>query len=125
MAIIWVLFIHAAAMVSMNFLHCLGERPYLKPIGNGDIGVDIFFTLSGFLIGFILIKELDKSNGQLSVINFYRSRFLRIWPALFFIIALTAPANPKLKFDSWFPVLTFINNFWGPLTHFWSVAVEF
>lgn len=49
----------------------------------GAIGVTIFFTLSGFLITYILIKKYDKE----SLKQFYINRLLRIWP-LYFIILL-------------------------------------
>ena len=52
----------------------------------GFLGVDLFFTVSGFLIGGIIIDQLDKEN-NFSFKNFYRNRFLRIYPTyLFFVI---------------------------------------
>ena len=42
-------------------------------------GVTIFFTLSGFLITFLLLKELEKTN-TIDVKKFYMRRVLRIWP---------------------------------------------
>ena len=78
---------HTALFVNANFQTCFNSvnifNIYGHLIAHGEIGVDIFFTLSGFLIGFILFKEFDK-NGSIDIFNFYRSRFLRIWPALAF-----------------------------------------
>ncbi len=52
----------------------------------GWIGVDLFFVISGFLIGGIII---DKAGiGQFSMIDFYRNRALRILPVYYAIIAL-------------------------------------
>lgn len=48
----------------------------------GDLGVDIFFVLSGFLISFILLKEFKKYGGRIDVLNFYRGRFLRLVPVM-------------------------------------------
>ena len=52
----------------------------------GGYGVQIFFVLSGFLITFLLIKELDL-NGKISLGSFYLRRALRIWP-LYYIVML-------------------------------------
>src|SRR5690349_15528394 len=41
-------------------------------------GVTIFFTLSGFLITYLLLKE--KELGTIKIKNFYIRRILRIWP---------------------------------------------
>ena len=48
----------------------------------GELGVDIFFVLSGFLISFILLRECQKYNGMIDIALFYKSRFFRLWPAL-------------------------------------------
>ncbi len=53
----------------------------------GYLGVDIFFTISGFLITYILYKEnLDSA---FSYGNFYRRRINRILPAYFFVLSVT------------------------------------
>ena len=51
------------------------------PTGLGHAGVAVFFSISGFLIGRILIENRDLS-------RFYARRFLRIYPAYFTTIAL-------------------------------------
>ena len=45
----------------------------------GDVGVTVFFVLSGFLITYILLKEKQKT-GTINIISFYIKRILRIWP---------------------------------------------
>ena len=54
----------------------------------GFIGVDIFFLISGYLIGSIIINELD-SSGKFSYSKFLLRRIRRILPALFFIILVS------------------------------------
>ncbi|NTW98979.1 MAG: acyltransferase, partial [Geobacteraceae bacterium] len=53
----------------------------------GEIGVTLFFVLSGFLITYLLQSE-KLSSGTISLQNFYTRRILRIWPLYFLIILL-------------------------------------
>lgn len=43
----------------------------LKIFPGGYIGVDVFFVISGYLIGKILINE-KKRTGQINLLNFYK-----------------------------------------------------
>ncbi|WP_063836147.1 acyltransferase family protein [Actinacidiphila yeochonensis] len=62
-------------------------RPDLLP--GGSIGVDIFYTISGFVITRLLIAEYARTGG-ISLRQFYRRRWLRLVPALLVVCALTA-----------------------------------
>src|SRR5436189_6466393 len=52
-------------------------------------GVTMFFTLSGFLITFLLLKEKETFS-DINIKSFYVRRILRIWPLyyLYLIIVL-------------------------------------
>ncbi|HMR81687.1 MAG TPA: acyltransferase [Niabella sp.] len=54
-------------------------------LGNGGLGVRIFFGLSGFLITYLIIKEIQKA-GRLNIRHFYIRRILRIWPVYFLVV---------------------------------------
>lgn len=56
-------------------------------IQRGGFGVDVFFTLSGFLITSILLGEHTKT-GDINFRNFYVRRLLRLFPALFCLLAV-------------------------------------
>ena len=58
-----------------------------KIFGHGEVGVHIFFTLSGFLIMFLALKELQK-NSSFSVAGFFKRRILRIWPLYFLVLSV-------------------------------------
>jgi peptidoglycan/LPS O-acetylase OafA/YrhL len=56
---------------------------------NGFDGVDLFFVLSGFLIGGILIKIFDSDDWDLDAIfHFWSRRWLRTIPAYFFVLLI-------------------------------------
>jgi peptidoglycan/LPS O-acetylase OafA/YrhL len=52
---------------------------------NGDLGVNFFFTLSGFLITNLLLQEREDT-GKINIGAFYARRFLRIWPLYFILV---------------------------------------
>lgn len=58
----------------------------VSALNGGFIGVDLFFVISGFLIGGIISKEI--SEGHFSFYQFYLRRIRRIAPALFFMMAI-------------------------------------
>ena len=90
-AIIWVFTLHAVVL-SQHWSDCFDLHDYNKWIlawpKAGDLGVDMFFVLSGFLIAYILMKE-HKKYGSIDVAGFFRGRFIRIW----FVLALYCPVE--------------------------------
>ena len=99
----------------------------------GDTGVQIFFTLSGFLITSILLSE-KQIHGTIRFRNFYARRFLRLLPALIIFYAILVPLMYfKLVPSSFwgliyafFYVYNFVPNsyFTLELSHMWSLALE-
>lgn len=81
----------------------------------GFAGVDIFFVISGFLMNEICQKQIGKKRW---VIDFYKKRFKRIYPALlcsvlFFFIVLTIfypPSITKNLYQQVISALTFTSN---------------
>jgi peptidoglycan/LPS O-acetylase OafA/YrhL len=64
-------------------------------IRNGDLGVNFFFVLSGFLITNILLREQAES-GKIHIPSFYARRFLRIWPLYFVVVLIGFVLLPAL-----------------------------
>lgn len=109
----------------------LARRPGLEMAG---FGVTIFFTLSGFLITYLLLQEKEEF-GNINIKQFYLRRILRIWPLYFFylsmsIIALLVYDKALLNSNIAYYIIMLAN---VPLIlgthlpvvhHFWSLAVE-
>src|SRR3954470_21880434 len=61
------------------------------PFRSGYVGVDIFFVISGYLIGGIILREAMA--GRFSFAVFYARRARRILPALFTVVLATCAAG--------------------------------
>ena len=57
-------------------------------VRGGFVGVDVFFVISGYLIGSMIIDEV--SAGRFSILAFYERRVRRIFPALAAMLVVTA-----------------------------------
>lgn len=101
----------------------------------GDLGVTAFFVLSGFLITWLLLKELDRTE-TISLKEFYIARTLRIFPAYYAFIAFSLAVDTALH-HYWSPgliaaavgyLVNYYNAFLGhpstSVSHAWSLAVE-
>src|SRR5262249_15856566 len=63
---------------------------------SGWMGVSFFFVLSGFLITYLILREIEV-NGKLDILAFYVRRVLRIWPLYYLVIAFGFLCYPLLK----------------------------
>lgn len=81
---------------------------------NGWAGVDIFFVLSGFLLGRILIRNLHE-RGRLGYPAFFIRRFFRIIPAYYFVLTLSLLVFSRIAWGG-FPLLL--------VGEEWAVAAE-
>ncbi len=119
---------------------------HLGYLDGGYLGVDLFFTLSGFLITRLLIAE-HQGTGRIALGSFLSRRARRLMPALLVMLAAVAVVTnfwgstsdyAKVRGDSlatlayvanWRSVLA-DNNYWAlfsrpsPLQHTWSLAIE-
>ncbi len=96
----------------------------------GNLGVRIFFVISGFLITRLLLKEEEKS-GSISLSAFFQRRVFRIAPVFFTYILIIALLDVLGVLDvPWKSLLiagTFTADVFRPdwyLGHFWSLSVE-
>lgn len=97
----------------------------------GGVGVMLFFVLSGFLITGLLCRE-EMDFGCIDVIGFYRNRALRIFPAYYFLLLLTAVmvSIGAVGDMPWYTIpvcMLYVRNIFGrgdALTHTWTLSLE-
>lgn len=59
----------------------------LERVVPGGSGVTIFFSISGFIITYVLLRERERTGG-FSAMGFYRRRFLKLAPPFLLVILL-------------------------------------
>ena len=130
--------LRGVAVLAVVLFHA--KAPWIK---GGYLGVDLFFPLSGFLITWSLLarrQRLPRLGALLK--DFYKRRFLRLFPALAILIILVviysftiAPAWIREQSVPSIPYvlasignIASVNKWWpgslGILGHTWSLAVE-
>jgi len=141
LAVMMVVFGHAGGTLSHGYTGWLSP---LQLLPDGEMGVRIFFILSGFLITSILVAEYDWTK-TICLLDFYKRRVLRIFPAFYtYLIVVTVlsvlgilPVAPQ----SLFLAATFLLNYmdyivlsfhlksfddigYAVVGHFWTLSLE-
>ncbi len=138
--------LRAIAVIAVILYHAQITIFNSQPFKGGFIGVDIFFVISGYLITYIILKEII-TTGTFSFNYFYQRRVRRIIPALLGVMLLSFPFAWIYLLPSSFDdfsksilySLGFSSNFYfhytgqqygaisgllKPFLHTWSLAVE-
>jgi peptidoglycan/LPS O-acetylase OafA/YrhL len=124
-AIVWVIVFHSWMVGRLS-------DPFQAVADYGWMGVDLFFVLSGYLIGHQLLKPL-RLGEPLHAGEFYRRRAYRILPAFLTVLAIYAWCPAWREAPSMQPLwqfLTFTVNLQldaklnHAFSHAWSLCVE-
>jgi peptidoglycan/LPS O-acetylase OafA/YrhL len=136
---------HVDGLRAIAVLAVIGYHIGLPGFSGGFVGVDVFFTISGFLIVGQIVDQLNR--GTFSLPQFFARRILRLFPLLFIVILATCmvgalvvamPAEYlELGRSAAYAALMISNqHFWAtqdyfdaaaatkPLLHTWSLGVE-
>lgn len=130
--------IRGIAAIAVVLIHALGSKGWPASVATrnytsawGNLAVDLFFCMSGYLITGMLIREKQRT-GTIAVLRFYKRRAFRVFP-LYLVYVLAVFVLGAL---GWFVVpwqqtvqaLTFTREFFGgpPLAYgiLWSLCVE-
>jgi peptidoglycan/LPS O-acetylase OafA/YrhL len=131
--------LRAIAVTAVILFHL---EPSMLP--NGHLGVDLFFTISGYIMTAIILRNFNQENFFLKA--FYINRIRRIIPPLFAVIIIITPISCFILFSDQLQVffsaiacsVTFTTNFCymtqtgyfapnaaeDPLIHLWTLAIE-
>jgi len=85
--------LRAIAVVAVVLFHL---NPVL--LSGGFLGVDVFFVISGFVIGRLLLNELSQT-GRIQLKTFFARRIFRLLPALA-VVTITVVAFAHMFFTS-------------------------
>jgi peptidoglycan/LPS O-acetylase OafA/YrhL len=110
----------------------------------GFVGVDVFFTISGYVVALAIFREQEK--GDFTLINFYGKRLRRLAPSLYLVLSATIifcviycfPQDTFAALKNSLLIAIFYSNIYlakqtgyfdagadqQPLLHTWSLSVE-
>ena len=117
-------------------------------VPSGFVGVDVFFVISGYVVTRSVLRRLNGSEGKFSFWGFMRDRFVRLAPALIFLVlaflGFQLATSPRFSYqailESGLFSMGYISNIYsqiklgdyfgevaatGPFLHTWSLSVEF
>lgn len=127
--------LRAISIALVVFAHCTGTRFFPSFVflreNLGNLGVRIFFVISGYLITSLLLNEM-KATGRISLKWFYIRRALRIFPAAYIYIGtlciFSAFGFATLTGKQIAHAFSYTVNYLEPrpwnIGHLWSLSVE-
>jgi peptidoglycan/LPS O-acetylase OafA/YrhL len=127
--------LRALSVLLVIYQHAANKTPAMRRF-QGNLGVDIFFVLSGFLITFLLNRE-KRETGKVDLAAFYVRRVFRILPIYSVVLATYILLTRFSGYgDKWQEMkgelpyfLTFCNELaptfhYGPFSLTWTLGIE-
>ncbi len=155
-SLLWVFFGHNYSNDAMSeiyknptyYLDFVKNWLYLTLYG-GSAAVDSFFVMSGLLVAYILLKEMDKNEGKFNAVYYYVHRYIRltplyainfaVWVALYPLMSESPRQHEDLgkeflqsQCQYWWSNLLYIHNLFGNIDynmnycydHGWFLSVD-
>ncbi len=133
--------LRGVCIAAVVLFHGCAQAGLVGWVRGGFIGVSVFFTLSGFLITSLLLRE-GSGPGNIQLSRFWARRIRRLWPAAFVVVAavialsvsgpLVARSSDTIaatwNVTNWHVIASgetkLLQTIVGPLGPTWSLAVE-
>jgi peptidoglycan/LPS O-acetylase OafA/YrhL len=129
--------LRAFAIFSVMLVHWLPEDFLIQKTFVGNMGLKMFFVLSGFLITKILVQNKQKITEKKITVSryfkqFYIRRTLRIFPVYYATLLIIYILDVFPVRESWQWHATYMSNWflyfkgdwYGWTSHFWTLSVE-
>jgi peptidoglycan/LPS O-acetylase OafA/YrhL len=125
--------LRAVAILAVLYTHYLPEKYWAFGVYWGELGVRLFFVLSGFLITSVLLRDLENSRSLKSTyFAFVSRRALRLYPVLLVALIVAAAVDVGHIRETFFWHAAYLTNFYivkidawpSVVPHLWSLAVE-
>jgi len=114
-----------------------GNELYTRIASYSEVGVSLFFAISGLLICSRLLEE-ERMTGRISLRGFYVRRSFRIFPAAYLYLLFVAVMGLlhwlPMDWPAWGSALLFLRNYFtclvgdtpvsAPTGQYWSLAIE-
>ncbi|VDI33667.1 Hypothetical predicted protein [Mytilus galloprovincialis] len=128
----WVILGHTYGIFSpisdnqLPFTILMFKRWTFGAILNALVSVDTFFTLSGLLLTYLIMKEMKKKDGKINWFMFYFHRFWRLTPPYMLVLMVYVSLFPYIGSgplwkkdgmevnyckDAWYYNFLYVNNF--------------
>ena len=131
---------------NFSILGIFNSLPFAA-VDNATVSVDSFFFLSGLLVTYIFMRNMERSNGKFNIIMYYVHRYIRLTPLLAMVIAfictlyvhlgdgpfwnqMAEEGTPAVCRDYWWRNLLYVNNLFDvpslcvPQTWYLSVDMQ-
>lgn len=138
--------LRALAVVLVVLYHSRFSIPHTLEFGGGFVGVDVFFVISGFVVGGLLWRQIE-TDTRIDFVLFFKRRARRLLPALGALLAIVVVVSlfilpiQSAENVSWTAISAALfsaniylfadsNNYFAadaslnPLLHTWSLSVE-
>ncbi len=131
--------LRAIAVIGVMMTHFLHPDNWIRKLAPwGELGVNLFFVLSGFLITNILIKiktkiHRNETSIRKSLFSFYGRRIIRLSPVYYITLAVLFLVNyQEIRSVIWWHILycsnvKFVMDYpksIGHVAHFWTLSIE-
>lgn len=149
LSMIWVLHCHNYMFyATQNLINLTDILTWYKEFGAmsilmGTVSVDTFFFLSGLLVSYLGLRELDKTKGKINFLMMYFHRYIRLTPALAALILFYVSLNRHIGDgpyrdaliqvhsacdETWWSTLLYVQNYATPnkmcVLQSWYLAID-
>jgi len=120
--------VRATSLLMILVVHCMifvgAYYPLTPYLYFGVVAVELFFALSGFLIGSILLKISQQGFDRKTLTHFWLKRWMRTLPAYFFVIAVIMLVDQRFYWSFLFFLQNYVPEQLNEFPVSWTISLE-